>query len=189
MSSPINDFMYINIPKNASTWTRSCLASSNWEIYNYHTDRLLHKHSLVVLRDPIDRWVSGIAEYMYLYHRETDTAHLSKSFFDLILDRVAFDDHTEKQVLFIEQLNINNTTFFWCDSTYRNKFSSFLNSTGLSNNYNAIDYQHVTDHDPVRKRFKEIFKKTLNENSKYQMQLKNYFSDDYEFIKSVKFYQ
>ena len=70
MSLPDNDLMYVNIPKNASSWTKPNLLDWKWENYNYHTDNLYHKTAIIVLRDPVERWLSGIAEYLYLYHRD-----------------------------------------------------------------------------------------------------------------------
>ena len=187
-SHPDSDLMYINIPKNASSWTKPNLIDWGWEPYNYHTDNLYHKHALIVLRDPVERWLSGIAEYMYLYHRNIDLAHLSRGFFDLVFDKVAFDDHTEQQVLFLEKLDLNNCTFFQCGSEYRSLFSKFLDSRGMPNRYFNYEYQHVTKNDPERNKFKQIFKKALENNSKYITNLDYYFANDYKLIKSVKFY-
>ena len=188
MSHPDHDLMYINIPKNASSWTKNNLLESNWEHYNYHTDNLYHKHALIVLRDPVERWLSGIAEYMYLYHLNLDSAHFSKCFFDIVFDRVAFDDHTEQQVLFLEKINFDNCTFFLCGPEYRKSFSQFLNNYGISNNYYNYNYQHVTGDSPERKKFQQIFKKTIENNSKYLYNIKSFFSKDYELINLVKFY-
>jgi hypothetical protein len=188
LSHPDTDLMYVNIPKNASSWTKPNLKDWGWQHYNYHTDNLYHKHALVVLRDPVERWLSGIAEYMYLYHRDLDAAHLSNYFFDLVFDRIAFDDHTEQQVLFLEKLNLDNCTFFWCGSHYRELFSQFLINRGMTNNYFKYDYQHVTDDSPERKKFKEIFKQVLKQNSKYITKLDWYFANDYKLIRSIKFY-
>lgn len=188
MSHPESDLMYVYIPKNASSWTKPNLKDWGWEFYNYHTDNLHHKHALVVVRDPVERWLSGIAEYMFLYHRTIDTAHFSKCLFDLVFDRIAFDDHTEQQVLFLENLNLDNCTFFWCDSKYRELFGHYLNTKGMNNRYFNYNYQHVTENDPERRRFKKIFKQTLENNSKYLANLKYYFAQDYKLINSIKFY-
>jgi len=188
MSHPDTDLMYVYIPKNASSWTKPNLKDWQWEIYNYHYDNLYDKHAIIVLRDPIDRWLSGIAEYMFLYHKDVDSAHFSKSFFDIIFDRIAFDDHTEKQTLFINGLNFNHCTFFWCDENYRQLFSSFLNRHGMTNQYSKYEYQHTTEMSPGRKKFKQIFHQVLKENSKYQYNLKQYFNQDYQLIESIQFY-
>lgn len=188
LSHPGHDLMYIKIPKNASSWTKSNLLDSQWENYNYHTDNLYHKHAIIVLRDPVERWLSGIAEYMYLYHRDLDTAQFSHCFFDLVFDRIAFDDHTEQQVLFLTNLDINNCTFFWCNPQYRELLSHFLINRGISNQYFKSDLQHVTDQSPERKKFKQIFTQVLEKNSKYITQLDRYFINDYKLIRSIKLY-
>ncbi len=188
MSKSDSDLMYIHIPKNASSWTKPNLLDWQWEFYNYHTDNLYHKHALVVLRDPVDRWLSGIAEYMYLKHRDLDLAKISNAMLDLIFERIAFDDHTDQQILFLQNLDLNRCTFFWCDKTYREKFSKFLGQNNMPNEYYKYNFQHVTAEEPVRNNFKKFFTNTINNNSKYLRQLEWYFSKDYKLIESVKFY-
>ena len=188
MSKSDSDLMYINIPKNATSWTKPNLKDWGWEFYNYHTDNLYHKHALVVLRDPVDRWLSGIAEYMFLYHNHLDPLQFSDAFFDLVFDRVAFDDHTEQQVLFLDGINLDNCTFFLCDSNYRQWFSQFLSSHGMTNRYFKYNYQHVTENSIERFKFKQIFKKALEEKPKYLKQVTQYFSKDHNLINLIKFY-
>jgi CMP-N-acetylneuraminic acid synthetase len=105
-----------------------------------------------------------------------------------VFDRIAFDDHTDQQVLFIEELDLDNCTFFWCGPQYRELFSHFLNSRGMSNRYVNYNYQHVTEDDPDRNKFKQIFKQVLEKNSKYITNLDNFFSKDYKLIRNIKFY-
>lgn len=188
LSHPDYDLMYVNIPKNASSWTKTNLLNWNWEFFNYHTDNLYHKHAIVVLRDPVERWLSGIAEYMYLYHRNLITSDLSTAFFDLIFDRIAFDDHTEKQVLFLEKLDLENCTFFKCDSDYRELFSNFLRSKQKPNSYCQYEYQHVTEQDPERNHFRKTFKNAIEKNSKYYYKLQSFFEKDYQLLGSITFY-
>jgi hypothetical protein len=183
MSKPDTDLMYINIPKNASSWTKPNLRDWGWEFYNYHTDKLHNKHALVILRDPVERWLSGIAEYMTLYHVNVDPT----PWLDLIFERIAFDDHTENQVLFLQDININNCTFFLCNQDFKNNFSDFLNKNNMPNSYDRYEYQHVSAQSPERTRFKNIFAQAL-ENSKYKQQLEWYFEKDYKLIRSVQFY-
>lgn len=188
MSNSNTNFMYVHIPKNASSWTKPNFKDWDWEFYNYHTDNLYHKHALIVLKDPIERWLSGIAEYFFLKHSNFDSAQINKSFLDIIFDRVAFDDHTERQVLFLQNLDKSNCTFFYCDQSYRHKFSNFLNNNNMHNKYYNYDYQHVTANDPLRSKFKKLFSNILENNSKYIQQLKWYYASDYHLIESVNFY-
>jgi len=182
MSSPDIDLMYVNIPKNASSWIKSVLSNLNWEHYNYYTDNL-NKPSIVVLKDPVERWLSGIAEYMYLYHGNIDITNLTQSFFDIVFDRISFDDHTEKQILFLENIDLNTCTFFQCNNTLKTTLGHFLN-----HDFNDYPSKHVTKDDPIRSKFRELFLHELKSNSKYQSQLNLYYAKDYNLINSVKFY-
>lgn len=188
MSHKDSNFMYVYIPKNASSWTKPKLLDWNWEFYNYHTDNLLHKHSLIVLRDPIERWLSGIAEYFFLKHKDLNLNDLNKASLDLIFDRIAFDDHTESQVLFLQNLNLNNCTFFWCDEKYKINFSEFLNQNGMTNSYYKYEKQHVTSNNKERKKVKEYFDNIVYNHLPFKEKLELYFQKDYKLIESVKYF-
>jgi hypothetical protein len=184
MSAPGTDLMYVYIPKNASSWTKPNLQDWGWEFYNYHHDGL-NKSAIVVLRDPVERWVSGIAECMTLYHpsfefQDTETI-------ELVFDRITFDDHTERQVKFIDGLDTDNCIFFMCDQNYKKNFSLFIDEQLGPNSYFNYKEQHVSNKSPQRAKFKKIFSRLL-ENSKYLEQVKNHFADDYHLINNVKFY-
>ena len=185
MSHRDSPYMYVYIPKNASSWTKPNLQDHGWEFYNYKADQL-NKHALVVLRDPIDRWLSGIAECMTLYHPTFDFQDPES--IELVFDRVTFDDHTERQVYFLDGLDTDNITFFWCNENYRQEFSKFMAEHYGPNKYDRYDYQHVSENSPERKKFKRIFREAIEKNSKYLDQLRSYFDQDYRLIEQVKFY-
>lgn len=188
MSHTKTNLMYVNIPKNASSWTKPNLKDWGWEFYNYHADNLYSKHAIVVLRDPIDRWLSGIAEYMFLYHPNVDLAHLSNSYFELVFDKISFDDHTEKQVLFLEGLDLNNCTFLYCDKNYKMNFSNFLAYNNMPNSYFKYEDQHVTANSKERKKFRDVFENALNSKKTFKNKLEWYFEEDYKLIDSTNFY-
>lgn len=178
--------MYVNIPKNASSWTKPNLQDWSWEFYNYHYDAVVaNKTAIIVLRDPVERWLSGIAECLALYHPEFELQDAET--IKLIFDRITFDDHTEKQVKFLHNLDTDRSIFLWCDENYRTNFSNLIQEYLGDNKYHNYEYQHVSDASPVRKKFKEIFREQLK-NSKYLEQIKQHFAEDYELIESVNFY-
>jgi len=189
MSKPGSDIMYVNIPKNASSWTKPNLLDHNWEFYNYHLDNLYHKHALVVLRDPVERWLSGIAEYFTLYHENLDLDLVNQAFYDLLMDQITLDDHTEKQVYFVEGLDPNRCTFMMCNKDYRVNFQKWLQDLSLWNgkNYQNYHYQHTTQGNAVRKKFTEFFKPLLD-NPKYLEKIKKHYQLDYRLIWSLRFY-
>lgn len=194
MSHNDSTLMYVNIPKNASSWTKPNLKDFGWEFYNYHTDHMYHKHAIVVLRDPVERWLSGVAEYFALYHRNIDTTQINQAFIDLVMDQITLDDHTEKQVYFIDGLDPGRCTFFMCDHDYRLLFCQFLANQGIDNTgkYKKYKYQHTTedreDGDTARSKFKEIFQPIISE-PKYLNKVKQHYKLDYELISKVNFFR
>jgi hypothetical protein len=194
MSHQDSNVMYVNIPKNASSWTKPNLQDFGWEFYNYHTDHMYHKHAMIVLRDPVERWLSGVAEYFTLYHRFMDTSQINQAFIDLVMDQITLDDHTEKQVYFIEGLNFNRCTFFMCDKDYRLLFCQFLANQGIDDTkrYARYSYQHTTenreDGDTTRVKFKKTFQPLLD-NPKYLEKVKQHYKLDYELINGVQFFR
>lgn len=67
---PATDYLsfYCLIPKNASSWISSTLKHNGWtqgtldHCPNQHINELI-----VALRDPVDRWVAGVAQYFSSY--------------------------------------------------------------------------------------------------------------------------
>ena len=179
--------MYVYIPKNASSWTKPNLLDHGWEFFNYHKDYdCANKSALVVLRDPVDRWLSGIAEYLTLY--QPNFSLLFQETEELIFDRIVFDDHTEKQVKFLQGLNTDRCTFMMCDDDYSNNFSEFIAKHYGANRYAHYEYQHVSKDNDERRRFKILFKRVLEREPKYLKRLIDYYEEDYQLIQQVQFY-
>lgn len=67
---PSTDWLmfYCLIPKNASSWTSQVLAHNGWVRGQIEQcPRRTIDELIVILRDPVDRWVSGIAQYLSSY--------------------------------------------------------------------------------------------------------------------------
>ena len=184
MTKSDTDLAYVNIPKNASSWTKPNLLDWGWEYYNYHEDQI-DKTFIVVLRDPVERWISGIAEYLTLYHPNFKLHEFEA--LDLIFERVSFDDHTDRQVNFIHGLDTDSCIFLWCDQRYRHNFSALLEEHRMMNQYYKYDYQHISENNEHRKKFKGIFTREIL-NPRYMQLVQQYFEPDYQLINSVNFY-
>ena len=187
MSHTLSDLMYVYIPKNASSWTKPNLKDWGWQFYNYRTDNL-NKTAIVVLRDPVERWLSGIAEYFSLYHNHINVPNHNPNLLSIIFDKITFDDHTEKQVKFIHGLNTDECIFLWCDDRYGTNFSKLIQQHLGPNKYDQYEYQHVSEFDRNRRYYKTIFQKLLDDNPQYLEKVKQHFAEDYKLIKQVKFY-
>jgi hypothetical protein len=189
---------YIPIPKCGSTWVNIVLFHSlNWQVGNIYTDPglgepgglgLSHNRNLVVLREPIERWLSGIAEYSYRYHDRDFINNLNKQTLDLIFDRVALDDHTEKQVYYCHGLHRYRSLFFRCDSTLIELFTQFLTSNGVDIDTSKIPPANVTATDQYKLSIKETFRNIIENDIKYKNKLIDYFKADFDLIDSINFY-
>ena len=177
------DLMYVYIPKNASTWTKDKLSKHKWDNANYHHDNL-NKKPVVILRDPIERWLSGMAEYLTRFH---PTIKLdSEETLDVLFYKVIFDDHTERQVNFLHGLDAFKCIFFWCDEDYRNKFSEFISDIHGQNTFNSEPYKQVSNDSFERRYFKQTLANALNTKTVYKTKLEQHYAQDYILIEKIQ---
>lgn len=132
--------IYVNIPKNASSWAKRHMPG--WS-YNFVSgkfdpvpdlpqDRLprLDRETtvveyLVILRDPLDRWVTGLAQYL----RGWDPKHplyIDNLNWDHVIDKMVFDSHTDPQVNFIKGIDYNVTHWLRCDRDLWKNFADIV---------------------------------------------------------------
>lgn len=187
-TGPDTEFMYVHIPKNASSWTRQKVTELGWSLNNYHQYDLKNKHAIVVLRDPLERWTSGIVEYFYRYHKNISVDQINNTIFDLMADIVTVDPHTEQQVYYIEGLDHKHSTFFYCDQNYSYEINHFLNQHGYSVNYKNSELVYTTKNNAVKQSLHQVFSKMLDD-SKYVKYLKGKFHRDYKLLDQITFYK
>jgi hypothetical protein len=116
MISPDRKYFYLNIPKNASTFTTNLLKANGWEYWNLSNREF--RHVVIVLRNPIDRWISGFATYAssWLLGTGYGSDHFVQDYNSLverlIFDNIVFDDHTEPQSTFVKEIPENFNKIF-----------------------------------------------------------------------------
>jgi hypothetical protein len=113
MLSPDGKTFVLNIPKNASTYVTNVLRANDWsysDIMHIVNAKQGHIKCVVLLRDPVDRWISGFATYCasYVLGYGYGSEYFMRDYNDLteriIFDNLIFDDHTEPQITFVRQL-------------------------------------------------------------------------------------
>ena len=191
--------LYINIPKNASSWTKDQIKHLKFKTANYHADGLYNYTNIfVALRDPIDRWISGISWYMTLHHPYMlktikDDDKMVDTILALIKSRIHFDCHTNIQSRFISGLEISNITFFKIENNsdhYRNSFSKFVTSRfGINNQFDRVSQKNVAEENPIQSEWVKLFKNCVESDFEFQEKLKKFYEMDYKLIESVKFYE
>lgn len=169
---------YVHVPKNASSFVKGVLigARGHW----HHSETLINgQENLVVLRDPIDRWCSGIVQYQY---NTGINLHLQETF-----ETVTFDDHTELQTYFLQGVDLDRTTFMMIDAGFRERLQRWMDSHGYIRDV-GMALQYNASGDDHRGERKDYYTRLVHTCSGLGYRLREHFADDYKLIESVKFY-
>ena len=182
--SPCEKYFWVKIPKCASTYIENLLISLDWKIDNYrHRD---DKDSLIyfsVLRDPIDRWISGIVEYLTI--NKIELSDLSDVAIKLIFDAKTFDRHTQNQCYYLESINLQNTIFFKFDQQLSKNLENWFNSQNLKFNP-AIE--NKKQNKSIERSQKLLFFKELTDGN-YKKNITEWYNYElYQILPCVKFY-
>lgn len=163
----------VHIPKNASTfldnWSKK-QTDTNIGLSNY-LDFEVDKY-YVLIRDPFDRWISGVTEYYYRNKIKINDV------FDRI-DMIEFDEHTTPQYQFLDFDYTKNTVFIPMDK----KGMSYLN-----NKFLKYPHHPINKYDSKLRIRKEKFKRLLLEKIQEQSSLKDkvmkFYKQDYKIIEN-----
>jgi hypothetical protein len=165
---------FVHIPKNASSFVKVCLLGSNCFT---HSDNLITADKyLITLRDPVERWVSGITQLMSV----PDNQHLTLQ--DLV-NTVTFDDHTELQTYFLEGIDLDRCSFLRVDRNLRTNIKQWA----IDNGY-QIDVDAVPTINEGNRLAKDRFAAMVDGNSQIKLKLAEHYANDYALINRVKFY-
>ena len=203
MISPDRQYFYLNIPKNSSSSIKPELESLGWDYSHYSDYRDFETMKVIVaLRDPVDRWLSGMAEYLMMYQQRTIDNIVDPNVYDfqpllgeklalsLLFDRLTFDDHTERQAVFLRTIPFAKCQWLWIDQDFNQNFSSFLTAAGYTNNFINAKRENSTD-DPSfdkKKKLKDFLRYVIEHDQHKKSTLEEYLWADYELINQAKFY-
>lgn len=133
---PMLKYAWINIPKNASSFIQKALDDNGWQdVNNDLIDSIAQSYSIakiVVLRDPVQRWISGFAQCMSDQSIDAIKLLHDKDFWNTMIMNPVYDDHTEYQHRFVG--NANNLQYIWLDkqdpNTFYKTLSAWIKQTG-----------------------------------------------------------
>jgi len=202
--SPDKKTFYLNIPKNSSSTVKAGLTDIDWQfasVYDYPDANIV-----VAWRDPIDRWASGIFEYLLMYNVNAVDSICEPFNYDLwpllgeklgmsiIFDRITFDDHTDRQCVFLRNIDLNRCTWIKIDKEFNKNFSHLLASRGYTNNFADITAENVSQGDYgttgyQKKCFKEFIKYVIDNDQYKKYNLNKWFWCDFELMDKIKFYE
>jgi hypothetical protein len=203
--SPDRNFLLFKIPKNASTFLVDNLTKLDWEHVNFEDYLESKVKTIVILRDPISRWISGVVEYLFLYHKNILDNIIDPFTFDylpllgeklaisLIFEKIVFDDHTDRQCSFLQKVDIDNTVWFRFDNNLNKNISCFLNSAGINNDLlDAAKVNSSEGNDSIsmhKRKLKELFEYIISKDQFKRNTLEQWLWCDIELYNKVKFYE
>jgi hypothetical protein len=189
----VDDFNYgyIPIPKCASTYLKNYFIHNFNFSYDFNYKREKNKRYIVCLRDPIDRWYTGIAEYFFRFHKDF-LDNPNHDIIKFICDRKMFDEHTELQRNFLEGLDTDQITFFYADKELIKNIKHFVSFKFVELKNNNVSEKKLINNflyfSPEKVKFVDVLKTYILENPKYIDDLKSFYQYDYDLIRRIKFY-
>jgi hypothetical protein len=191
MLSPDGSIFYLNIPKNASTYFSNLLLANRWSHWNILDQPNNIKKTIAFIRDPVDRWISGFSTYaaLHLFGHGYGSDHFIQDYNNLterlIFDQIIFDDHTNFQLYYIQQIVKYNPTFFRLNDKSTLQINLFL-GYDLNTNEEIINNTSESNYDTNQ--ISKFLTKKINSSPDLRSKLICRYYDDYKFINSIEFY-
>ena len=202
--------VYIQIPKNASCWAKYHLSQIKFLFYNYYQqgfDPDRHK-ALVILRDPLERWVSAMGQ-LITGHEPGHYMHVDRIDWNKITTTILRNNHTQPQHDFFANIPKENIIWFRCDSDLEQRFTHCLETYGvnlevMSPESDVDNVFNITKKVPSKvtggthfgKKFEmpaqqtivERITSVLKQNPEYCDRIKNLYQKDLELFNTVPYY-
>jgi hypothetical protein len=184
-----NNLIYIPILKNAHMWGEKFFSHNfgcNETVYISADNIELYKDKkfIVILRDPIDRWISAMAQYLVEFDNPDDLLDnvLIKK---LITDGINFDAHSRPQLYDLIGLDIKKTVVFMCNDELENNVSLF-SSVVFKKPTESIGEHNRNSESILKKTLYPKIKNMVEQNISLQNKLKTFYSIDYTLIKQLQ---
>lgn len=194
------NYIFVPIPKCSSRYTLQILnIMCAWnEDSNYHKTNFDDKTKIVVLRDPLERWKSGVLHHFFMKnHNMTD------NLLDYVFNQLTLESHSELQVRFLQNIDTDSCIFFNLDEEYSENLKHFIIHT-LNKNYtfwnktnelysrdnkkHEIIWKNSTADRPKKIQDKQTLSDYIERNPDCMIRLKEYLKPDYDLIANIKFY-
>ena len=195
----------VNIPKNASSFILDWASKHGWtaaEILQ-HPNKHKVEEIIVVLRDPLQRWISGMGQYLTSYvlnvtgayswetgpgpHDQYINGNEFVANYNPVVERLLFDnlerhdDHVWPQIEFFENLLPGvPRRYFYIDQDFNNRFAEYLNFEhieGLDSNSSHTNTNTL--------KVQQFIQHRLNIRPELKQKVVDAYTRDYKLIKEV----
>lgn len=188
LSRPDVDWAYIRINRTGSSWLTDYLTINGFENNNPRT--LRNQHKLVVLREPLERFISGICVYDDLVKKFISQPRQ-------VLIRYENDPHIRPQVDFLKDVDVDNCTFIKYSPTWVSNFAQFLRDHNTSMHtspstewFNKPKFEDASENTLIDQNIKNrfILSNLYHEDPFMHKLINQYLEKDYKLYSKVKWY-
>jgi hypothetical protein len=172
--SVIDDTNILQIPKNASSWVSRLVPQS--------TTVPTGKYNVAILRNPLDRWISGTVQFLISKHAIENNFTTQKTLEEFFQNKNFLDPHTWPQAWFVEKLSKLPTTYFWFNNDF-NLLVDFLDIKNIKVHPTMKINQSQTN-----KRKQLLLEEYKLLSIQYKKELEEIYYMDFDLINSTNFY-
>jgi hypothetical protein len=195
----------VNIPKNASSFLEHWSHENQWTVACASDVAQTLQEIIVVLRDPVERWISGFAQYASgnilhakrFYSTDTgpgpDFQYMSAVEFvnnynplteRLVFDNLElFDDHVWPQHVFFKDLLPDlPRRYFYINENVNHQLQTYLEWAPASENLDRNDSNNDSD----KKLIKQFLRDRLNQILELKKTILDAYVEDYKLIEQIK---
>ena len=184
--------IWINIPKNASSFMQKLLQDNGWRepdrsIVNELVSSDIRKFA--VLRNPIKRWTSGFAECFMQQPGIIDLLD-NDDFLDTVVLNPVYDGHTELQSSFCP--NVTNLEYILLHSDrgaqeFYNNINQWMINEGHETDVGGWkDKVNPSSNDPVKHTIYTKLKEILRTKPQFLNSIEQFYASDLELINKAK---
>ena len=201
--SPNQLMFVVDIPKNASSFLNSWTSQYGWKVGVAHNHHHRIAEMIVILRDPLDRWVSGIAQYLNgwilhaksfydpdrgpLTHQQYLDADSFITHYNPIVERLIFDnlerydDHVWPQSEIIENVMPDKSRrFFYITENWEHRLAAHL-GIPMPKDVDRNEGSHNAD----QRKLQKFFRERINSDANLEKMIIDRYHQDYKLIKDV----
>jgi len=169
--SPCRQMGFVTINKCCSRSIIKWCKDTNWLAVNTHLDDNKRKY-LVILRDPIDRWISGFSTYLSI--NDIDLKTIDQKYWKIFKDVVVFDSHTLPQYKHLISIKLKNIVADDFNSLKDGNTSKFIRSRGYE-----TEIPHLGSTNDNEAKIKIFLKNMIDEDLVFKNRLYKVYEQDY----------
>lgn len=180
-------YSYLPILKNAHSWATALLAANLQFAKVDGPNRIfLYGKFIVILRDPIKRWIAGVAQYLANYDPNVCRELVSNdNFMKLLCDIGRLDSHTNLQLDITCNLNIKQCIFFKCDSTLEPTMHHFIKAVSKRDTVVQCDqYNRIEEGNETKRLVYQALTERLKDQE-YFDRVNKYVSPDVKLLEYI----